>query len=118
MLKKIDLLSVCTNSVESIVVKFKNEDENFYIIGIYRPHTGTIHNFITSLTEIFSQIPDLNRNKVLITGDFNINLLSNNPQGEEFCDFLRSYFFVTLITKPTRFSPIDGVLPSLLDHIG
>ena len=115
--QKLDLLSVCTNSIESIVVKFKNADEIFYMVGIYRPHTGTINNFITSLTELLNQIPDLNRNKVLITGDLNINLLSNSPQVEEFCDFLRSYFFVPLVTKPTRFSPIDGVLPSLLDHV-
>ena len=47
------------------------------MVGIYRPHTGTNNNFITSLTELLNQIPDLNRNKVLITGDFNINLLSN-----------------------------------------
>ena len=50
-------------------------------------------------------------------GDLNINLLNENIHDNSFINNMQSYHFLPLITKPTRFSSIENINPSLLDHI-
>ena len=53
-----------------------------------------------------------NKNEVIITGDFNINLLKINEK-EIFCEFLKSlisHSYFPKITFPTRFSRTTGTL--------
>ena len=58
------------------------------------------------------------RNQItILLGDFNINLLNDNPEREHFKIFMQSYYFVTRITKQTLFSGSNNETPSLLDHI-
>ena len=53
-----------------------------------------------------------NKKEVIITGDFNINLLKINEK-EIFCEFLKSlisHSYFPKITFPTRFSRTIGTL--------
>ena len=57
------------------------------------------------------------RNKcIVIMGDLNICLLRNESPNIDYCNFLYSNHFIPVIDKPTHFSQIDGVAPTLLDH--
>ena len=50
---KIDDLSVCNGTIESCVAKIStknsNVDDEIVVIGVYRPHTDTIENFVVDL---------------------------------------------------------------------
>ena len=82
----------------------------------YRPHSGTIQNS----NEILRSILDNTyvRNKLcVVLGDFNIDILNDDLHTNSFIYNMQSHHFFPLITKPTRFSPILGINPSLIDHI-
>ena len=109
-------LSYCTVFIEICSVEIKFGSFSCVIVGIYRPHSGTTTEFIHHFNSILNHSNF--RNKcVLIMGDFNINLLNENRDSNDLLNSLYSNHFVSLINKPTRFSQIETVLPTLLDHI-
>ena len=82
--------------------------------NIYRPprdHIGNYTQFLEEITPIIRQLEDLN-NEIVLTGDFNINLLKINTRDifTEFFDTLTSHSFFPTITFPTRFSNRNGTL--------
>ena len=82
--------------------------------NIYRPPRDLISNyrqFIDELTPILSSL-DNNKNEVILTGDFNINLLRLNERDilSEFYDTIISNGYFPSITLPTRFSSRNGTL--------
>ena len=108
-------LSFSNDCIEVCTVKIKVNNCNMVLVGIYRPHSGTIEDFETSLDEILHS--SLLRNKsCMVLGDLNINLLLGTISVENFIFTMQSHHFVPIITKPTRF--VDNQdNPSLLDHI-
>ena len=60
-------------TIEINTVKILIESQEYYIIGIYRPHSDTIPNFIAALRRVLETFPN---KKVILTGDININLLN------------------------------------------
>ena len=52
-----------------------------------------------------------------VIGDLNIDLFRDNQECESFLNLMQSLHFSPKITKPTRFSPLSGINPSILDHI-
>ena len=48
----------------------------FIFIGVYRTHSGNIDGFIDELSTIFTKLPEFLRRKVMLFGDFNVNLLN------------------------------------------
>ena len=116
---RLDELCVCNLTIESCVSQIKISNKFLIIIGIYRPHTDTIENFIIALNNILNNPIIKNNELVILTGDFNINLsnLESNSVNN-FTSCLNSMHFLPLITRPTRFPPEnDGTNPSILDHI-
>ena len=97
-------VEVCMNNVMVLV------------LGIYRPHSGTVQNFNESLSSILDE-PYFRNKLCILLGDFNINLLSDDPPTNSFIYNMQSHHFLPLITKPTRFSPVPNSQPSLIDHI-
>ena len=99
-------------------IKLKIGLIQYYFVAIYRPHSGNVSEFCNALSNIFTRIPNLRNNKVILVGDFNVNLLRENDNSVRvLCDYLRSYFFVPYINNVTRYSKLENVEPSLLDHI-
>ena len=89
-------------------------NESFTILGIYRPHSGTIENFTSELLNVLNALNTHGKN-VFLMGDFNINLFNESSNIENFKNDLYSFHFMPCITLPTRFSPNSN--PSLLDNI-
>ena len=105
-----DIIEICT-------VKLVIYELIYYVIGIYRPHSSSVSNFISSFDEILSNL-NLNRTSCIILGDLNIDLLSQCSDSENFSNFLYSYHFISIINKPTRFPHGNSISnPSLIDHI-
>ena len=115
---KLDELTINDASIETCTVKLRIKDTIYYFIGIYRPNTGTVFDFLQSLDQIFHKIRDLNKAKVIILGDFNINLmLSSCNNVTTLSNSMRSYFFLPIITDVTRYPANEISQPSLLDHV-
>ena len=82
VVEKVTECNLCNNVIESCVVKLKINDSSYVIVGVYRPHQGTIPEFSDAITEIFSKFsPD---DMVYIMGDVNINLLNLNERNVEY----------------------------------
>ena len=112
-------LSVCNESIESCTVKIQMNGHYLIIIGIYRPHGGSVENFISAL-ESFIDNPIVRNSKLaVITGDFNINLINeNSSETQNLTSLMYAKHFLPAITKATRFPPnLSTVLPSSLDQI-
>ena len=113
--QKIDHLSFANQTIEICTVKIQIGSLNFFILGIYRPHSDSIENFIIALNEILDSNFFRNSTCVII-GDMNINLFLQNSPVNEYLNLMHSFHFIPLITKPTCF-PVSSESPSLLDHI-
>ena len=111
---KIHSLCFSNDSIEISTVCVKFNGRYQYILAIYRPHTGTISEFIEFLTDILNNTLIFGKPCFLV-GDFNINLLLDTPEVESFKNFMYSHSFVSFITRPTRFR--ENNAPSILDHI-
>ena len=87
--------SFCNNEIEICTVEILLNNSNILVIGIYRPHSGNISNFIENLNSILDE--PYARNKLcVIVGDFNMNILSDNPQVNSFMYNMQSYHFFPL----------------------
>ena len=73
------------------------------ILGIYRPHTDTTHNFVLGLEAILNHDLVKNATLALVAGDMNINI--NDPSvSEEYISLMHSHNFLPTILRPTRYS--------------
>ncbi len=86
--------------------------------NIYRPPRDLLKNYREFIKEFSSILDKLesNNNVVIITGDFNIDLLKINdkPIISEYFDLLTSHSFYPKITVPTRLTNNHG---TLIDNI-
>ena len=114
--RKVPELSYVNSDIEICTVETKVNGEPIFIIGIYRPHSGTVDAFSGELERVL-QNPLLRARRCCVTGDLNICLLQDNHSNTQFVNTFQSHHYFPVITKPTRFSATDNHLPSLLDHI-
>ena len=82
------------------------------VINIYRPPNDIQQNyrqFINEFSILLSSFEKRN-SEIIITGDFNINLLKINvrPIFSDFYDILTTNSFLPKITLPTRFTETSG----------
>ena len=109
-------LPYASETIEVCSVELNIKQESFVIVGVYRPHSDTINNFNEHFSN-FLESPLLRSKSCIILGDLNICLLKDNPHNVDYSNLLFSHHYTPIITKPTHFSQVNGVLPSLLDHI-
>ena len=114
--KKIPVLSYVNDNIEVCMVEICFRSESIIIISIYRPHSGTVHNFINELGKIFN-FRDVCSRRCILAGDLNINLCSDNIDVNIFTDHMYSYHCIPVIRKPTRFPANNFSQPTLLDQI-
>ena len=114
---KIHELSICNDHIETCCVKLNsNCNLNIVLISVYRPPNSSPFEFISILLQILNNFA-LNNDKILISGDFNLNILNENSSTRQLKFELQSLGFISVISKPTRFDPNPDILPTLLDHI-
>ena len=113
---RIDELCLSNLHIESCCVRVQYGGESLFLVGIYRPVSGLSTEFFNYITFTL-QHDKLRYKKVVLTGDINIDLLSENSYTSDFVCLMQSYHFVPGILKPTRF-PVSNNYhsPSLLDH--
>ena len=111
-------LCYANQNIEICTVRIMLGDEPIFILGIYRPHSGTINSFCDEIATIM-QDPILRNRRCFLTGDININLIQESSVHSHFVDTLQSHHFFPVICLPTRYSPNadDNIQPSLLDQI-
>lgn len=127
-------LSRCNLTIELCASRI-NLSKNYYILllGIYRPHSDNITNFVIELENILNHDVVRCASLVLIGGDINIDISDPNSSScLRYMALMQSHSFLPVITRPTRFderfSVPDGSDPassppppaiscSNLDHI-
>ena len=114
-------LSMVTENIEINTVKIFTEAFCYLICSIYRPNSKhvAVEEFTHTLNAILQNI-NTNNSKIVLIGDFNINLLEHTTHmpTNSFLTTMQSINFIPHIARPTRFpDSIDLGEPSLLDHI-
>ncbi|ESN92085.1 hypothetical protein HELRODRAFT_184519, partial [Helobdella robusta] len=105
-------LSNCV--VDYLGIEIKLNNAIIYLYAFYRPPDSDIDLLIQVLNLIFVKLKS--KSNTYLVGDFNINLLKPflNHSVASFPDFLASFNFYPLISKPTRVSQSSS---SLIDNI-
>ena len=104
---------------EALVLYLKtSENRKYALVNLYKPPSNqerTIDNFLLEYFPIISKLQSENKD-IIITGDFNINLLeiNSNFKFQEFFDNMLNLNFLPKITLPTKFNNLSA---NLLDHI-
>ena len=100
---------------ESIFVEIKNQKKSLIIGTIYRhPSSGT--TFMDDFLHPTLDKLDNKKSKVIITGDFNYNLIKyeSHKQTSDFFDLISSYSYRPLILQPSRITYKSN---TLIDNI-
>ena len=114
---KIQNLSFINEFIETCCVKLTMGNcFQLFIISIYRPPNSSVIHFINSLIDILNSSA-LNQVKIILMGDFNLDLLKDDFLTKQYELELESLGFTPVITKPTRIDKNPNTNPTLLDHI-
>ena len=85
--------------------------KSFLMSEVYRPPSSTVqwlHDFNSTLDNI-----QLEEKECIILGDFNFDILNQNPQSKNWIETMDSANFTHLVKAPTR---ITNVSATLIDH--
>ena len=114
---RLDQFCLCEPHIETCAAQIIVKHEKYFILAVYRPPAGNFAEFLLSLETILSNISATS--KIILAGDFNVNLTDlNNTTVTSLTSALSSFYLLPLISKPTRFPA--GTLnspPSTIDHI-
>jgi hypothetical protein len=108
--------SISSTPCELCAVEIYNQNShNIIIINVYKPPDFNASLFIDFLSEFIDSIK-INKKQVLLTGDFNIDLLQyhNNLSANQFVDFVLSVGLLPSIIFQTRISRNSA---TLIDNI-
>ena len=108
-------VSVCLDYFESLIVEVRFANCCILLGVFYRPPGHNVDLFTCKLSEILSGIRLTKYRRIIMCGDFNINLLNTNEASTDyFLNQMNSHSLVPLITKPTR---ITDETATLIDNI-
>ena len=95
------------HSILHLECKLSQSTSTTHVIAVYNPRIGVSHKTLGDLEEIISGI----KGKVILIGDFNINLLSPTTLCRFYMDYMASYdLSIVNNTLPTRGE-------NLIDHV-
>ena len=104
-----------TQHIEVQVVEFIREKaRNIIFVNVYGPPNGVVEGMTGCLSRIITNIPRLDCKDLVLMGDFNVDLLINNPDVRRLTRFRELNSLLQLIDVPTRVTPTTS---SLLDLI-
>lgn len=106
--------STTNDDIEYLLLKILLNGEEWFILTVYKPPNGSLTSF---LKHFESSILLTNVDKLIITGDMNLNIMdANNLATNEYLDTISSLNLSILnsaITRHNYFSPAAG---SIIDH--
>jgi hypothetical protein len=86
---------------EASYISFTLNERSYLFICIYRSPSSCPFQFLTKLNDFLTSVSAY-KNNVIITGDFNIDILSDKDECFEFKDIASSFGMKFLIDVPTR----------------
>lgn len=93
----------------------QSKEKQIIVICVYRRGLGDFDSFIEKLMEVLEvTYSKFKTYKLVLCGDFNVDLLTNTSKSKEFLDLLNSYNISQTIFQPTR---VTGATSSLIDNI-
>ena len=92
---RVEKFCSCSTNLETLFVEVTNTETPQLVGVVYRPPSGNCLDALNELDGLLKQLPTDN---VIITGDFNIDLLSHNRSSDEFEQVLYSNNFVPLLS--------------------
>ena len=103
-------------SIEAIFIKLQFSNGNILVGFIYRPPNNNLVNYSEWPLIMDNLLDKVNNtcNKVILLGDFNIDLLPTAVEKTSWINTFQSYYLNQLIDEPTR---ITSHSKTLLDHI-
>jgi exonuclease III len=103
---------------ETLFIKIKSRALGYLLFGVvYRPHGASIQQFNESFQDcILNKLKPLD--PVIMTGDFNINLLNSNISHDvqDFESIMYEANMSSSINKITRFNSICPLNSTIIDH--
>ena len=104
-----------------VEIKGKNKNSSFLVGCLYQPSSNEIEKrqwcekFDNLMTQVYAKWNGI----IVVTGDFNINLNSQNNSKELYCHTLKTFNISQHITKPTRknLSLIDHISSNIPDNL-
>ena len=109
---RLEHLCKCSQNLEALFVEITNTEVPQTVGVIYRPPNGKVPAALRELESLLKLLPPEN---VIITGDFNVNLLKESNHKSEFEQIIYSNNFVPLISLATHVKP--GCQSTLIDNI-
>ena len=96
------IFSKIDETIEILAVRIENKSFNVVIVGLYRPPNASRIEFINSLEYTIQTY--LHNTKVVIAGDFNIDVGNNSPSlgSNALSNIMMSNGLINYITVPTR----------------
>ena len=111
----VEISSKSSHEIEYVHVRLNFKTRNMKkidIIGLYRPPSASVDEFLSSLERKLNTIASVN--DLIIMGDFNINGLFPSQSLSNYLDLMSSFALIPHIDKVTRPNPNGN--DSLLDH--
>ena len=111
-------MSISNEYFQSICVEITAANSKCNVLGVYKPPSSSIASFNDTFFPLLSYFTV--QNKCIITGDFNINTLKDNPCLAE-SNFIDSFIvdsYLPLINLPTRVIKNEtNEISTCIDHI-
>ena len=89
----LDNSSYCDTTIEMVSFRVSINMYDFCILAITRPHSDSIENFSHKMKHVLES-ENLNDKKVILIGDFNINMANENSDYDMFYNIMISYHLV------------------------
>ena len=109
---RLEHLCKCSQNLEALFVEITNTEIPQTVGVFYRPPNGKVSAALHELENLLKLLPPEN---VIITGDFNVDLLKESNQKSEFEQIIYSDNFIPLISLATHAKP--GCQSTLIDNI-
>ena len=109
---RIDELTNCTKNLETHFITITNTTTPLTVGVVYRPHTGSVKDFLCEWENILSKLP---KTKIHLMGDLNIDLLKSTKDSQELQTSFYSRNLIPTISGATHEKP--GCEPTLIDNI-
>ena len=102
----------CTENLESLFIEITNTSAPQYVGVVYRPPSGNMELALKELDTLMKSLP---QNNVTMSGDFNIDLLTESKDAAEFEQIIYSNNLIPLISLATHAKP--GCNETLIDNM-
>lgn len=118
-----ELRSITEMSIELIIEcsAIKLKKSNTIIINIYRPPLGNIDEFMLQLETILHEISSHLKHKIVISGDFNIDLSISDINTKLLLNMMEQFGLHPTISAPTRITArsrttIDNIFTNIIEY--